>query len=63
MKKEFIMVLDEHFEPKLFGYSLYRSLEKGRDERPIIDGLYIQREEIGKIPPIKFRMTLEKIDP
>ena len=62
MKKEFIMVLDEIYEPKLIGYSLYRSLEKSSDERSIVDGLYIQREEIGKIPPIKFKMTLEEID-
>ena len=63
MKKEFIMVHDELQEQKLVGYSLYRSLRKGSNERPIIDGLYIQQEEIGKNPPIKLKMTLEKIDP
>lgn len=63
MKKEFIMVLDEIYESKLVGYFLYRSLEKSSNERSIVDGLYIQREEIGEVPPTKFKITLEKIDP
>ena len=63
MKQEFIMVLDEDQEQKLRTFSLYRSLEKGSDEQPIISGLYIQQAEIGDNPPKKLHMTLKKIDP
>lgn len=59
MKRGFILVLDEEYELKLAGYCLYRSLEKGDNERPIIDGLYIQRSEIGRSPPQKIRLTVE----
>ncbi len=59
MRKGFNMVLDEEYDRKLAGYCLYRSLEKGDNERPIVDGLYIQREEIGHSPPRKIKLTIE----
>jgi len=58
MEKEFTMVLDEEYEQKLAGYCLYRSLEKGDNERPIVDGLYIQRNEIGQPPPSKIELII-----
>ena len=59
MKRGFTMILDEEYEQKLAGYCLYRSLEKGDNERPLIDGLYIQREEIRQSPPRQISLTLE----
>ena len=53
------MVLDEEYERKLAGYYLYRSLEKGHNERPVVDGLYIQRDEIGQSPPLKIKLTID----
>ena len=59
MKKGFTLVLDEEYERKLAGYYLYRSIEKGNNERPIIDGFYIQREETGQSPPRNIKITIE----
>ncbi|MFC1978229.1 hypothetical protein ACFLWS_08245 [Chloroflexota bacterium] len=59
MTSRFTMILDEEYEQKLAGYCLYRSSEKGDNNRPLIDGLYIQREQIEPIPPKCIELTLE----
>jgi len=49
MAETFTLVLDEDASAKLSGYDLYRSEETNR-ERPVIDGLYIQRGYLKGTP-------------
>jgi hypothetical protein len=58
-EKRITMVLEEEYGRKLAGYCLCRSLEKGDNERPIVDGLYIQCEDIGQPPPGKMNLKIE----
>jgi hypothetical protein len=50
--------LDDEMLNKLPTYYLYRSQEQERG-RPIIDGVYIQRETLGLNPPKDMTMLLE----
>ncbi len=51
------LVLDIDQLGKLAGYYLYRSEELAGD-RPIVDGLYLQKSEIGDRPPMRMRLQL-----
>ena len=46
----FHLVLDKHMLTKVIGYYIYRSQEQHYD-RPVVDGLYIQRNTLGEYPP------------
>ena len=44
MKEQlFTLALDKEYLPKVYNYYIYRSVE-WHEGRPIIDGLYVQRE-------------------
>ena len=50
--------LDSEMLKKVPTYYIYRSQEEERG-RPIVDGVYIQRETIGVDPPEKMTLLLE----
>ncbi|MDP1808209.1 MAG: hypothetical protein Q8L35_01580 [Actinomycetota bacterium] len=50
--------LDRAMLGKVGGYYLYRSQEE-QSGRPIIDGVYVQRETIGDVPPATMTLLLE----
>jgi len=54
---ELTVTLDKDMLPKLIGYYLYRS-EEFEGKRPIVDGLYVQRDSIGPYPPDSMELTL-----
>lgn len=55
---ELRMVLDDSMLKKVAGYYLFRS-EETIDERPIVDGLYVQRQVFPGDPPTEFSITVE----
>ncbi len=52
------LLLDVDQLMKLDKYYLYRS-EETAGGRPLIDGLYVQKQEIGSTPPVRIRLVLE----
>ena len=52
------IVLDTDYLHRVENYYIYRSQEEERG-RPIVDGVYIQRETIGENPPEKMKLLLE----
>jgi len=52
------LVLDEDMLSRVNNYDIYRSQEQ-EDDRPIIDGDYIQRNELGNRPPEKIILSLK----
>lgn len=57
MRIELTVTLDKEMLRKVVGYYLYRS-ELLEGTRPIVDGIYIQRETIGEYPPESMELTL-----
>lgn len=58
MRMEFNLWLDTYSNVEQ--YCLYRSAEENSyNGRPIIDGLYIWRPELGEKPPNNMKLTLE----
>jgi hypothetical protein len=55
------MTLDHAMEEKLVGYVMYRS-EEMEGDRPVADGLYLQRGVLAAPPPETIRVTIE-LDP
>jgi hypothetical protein len=59
MKKlEFTLNLDNELLKKVSTYYIYRS-EKYEGNRPIVDGVYIQRNAIGSEPPQIINLVME----
>ena len=54
---ELTMILDVTMLEKVAGYCVYRS-EEIEGDRPIADGLYIQRQVLGTPPPDRMKLTL-----
>lgn len=52
------LTLDKEYLCKPTAYYLYRSHEAASDQ-PVISGVYIQRQAIGKYPPEKVKLSLE----
>ena len=52
------MILDREQLGKVIGYYMYRSQEMELN-RPIIDGVYIQRKQLGETPPESLTLLLE----
>jgi hypothetical protein len=50
MQLRFTLKLDSDKTDKMIAYYLYRS-EEFNGDRPIIDGVYVQRSTIGPTPP------------
>jgi hypothetical protein len=59
MKRQYHIVLDRDYEKKVLGYWLYRSREKNENGGSLISGVYVEREELGKSPPVEMVLTLE----
>ena len=55
-KLELTLLLDKDYD--LLRYYLYRSREE-ENGRPIVDGVYIQRDTVGENPPEKMKLLLE----
>ena len=54
----FILRLDRENTGKMPAYYLYRS-DESNGGRPIIDGVYIQRNAVGPTPPETMNVLLE----
>jgi len=52
------LFLDKEMLSKVGGYYIYRSQER-EVGRPIVDGVYIQREAVGENPPKAMSLWLE----
>ncbi len=52
------LVLDRTMLEKVAGYFIYRSAEM-EEGRPIVDGLYMQRQVVGSPPPATMRITID----
>ena len=52
------MIVDRSMLTKVEGYYVYRSQEVEND-RPVVDGLYVQRQAIGDEPPEALRVTID----
>ncbi len=52
------LVLDRTMLQKVIGYYIYRS-EEVEEGRPVVDGLYIQRQIAGNPPPATMKITIE----
>jgi hypothetical protein len=57
-RERFTLKLDEEKTDKMPTYYLYRSEEYG-EQRPVVDGVYVQRNAVGATPPEMMNMTLE----
>jgi hypothetical protein len=55
------LILDREMLPKVISYYIYRSQEQDKG-RPIVDGVYIQRESMGRRPPENMTLSLEWIE-
>jgi hypothetical protein len=54
----YTLELDTSESEKIMNYFLYRSTEKGIN-RPLVDGLYIQRSELSENPPKYIKISLQ----
>ncbi len=54
----FTLRLDQDKTDKMSTYYLYRS-EEYTGQRPVIDGVYVQRDTIGLTPPETVSLILE----
>jgi hypothetical protein len=52
------LLLDREMLPKVNNYYIYRS-EEQENNRPIIDGVYIQSNELSQKPPKKMTLILK----
>jgi len=52
------LVLDRAMLPKVLSYYLYRS-EEQEHGGPVIDGVYIQKGQLGEEPPDHMTLSLE----
>ncbi len=52
------LVLDRKESEKLARYYIYRS-EEMEEGRPVVDGLYVQRQVVGRPPPETMRVTID----
>jgi hypothetical protein len=59
MKKSvFTLKLDTELVKKVSTYYIYRS-EEYEGNRPVVDGVYIQRHALGSEPPATISLVLE----
>ncbi len=58
MQLRFTLRLDSEKTDKMSSYYLYRS-EEFQGDRPVVDGVYLQWNAVGSIPPEKMSIVLE----
>ena len=52
------LVLDRTMLEKVAGCFIYRS-EAMEEGRPVVDGVYLQRQVVGSPPPTEMRITID----